>query len=288
MPTVIRDPRAFQQAMEHARAQGRAVGFVPTMGALHDGHLTLVREARARIGEAGLVAVSIFVNPTQFGPSEDFSKYPRELERDVERCASAGVDVVFAPDASAMYPEGERTRVHVHGVSAPLCGPFRPGHFEGVATIVTKLFALVGRSIAVFGRKDYQQWRVLSRLAQDLMLPVEVVGIATVRESDGLAMSSRNRYLSAEERARAAAIPKALGDAVRRWESGERDALAIRASVERSLTAIADSIDYVDVRDPDSLDPYGAGESALLAIAIRVGKTRLIDSVVLGQDRAPA
>lgn len=288
MTEVIHDPRAFQQAMERARADGRAVGFVPTMGALHEGHLTLAREARARVGERGLVAVSIFVNPTQFGPNEDFSRYPRELDRDVERCASVGVDVVFAPEASAMYPADERTRVTVRGVSEPLCGPFRPGHFEGVATIVSKLFALAGRSVAVFGRKDYQQWRVLTRLAADLMLPVEVVGVATVREPDGLAMSSRNRYLSVEERGRAAEIPRALGAAVRRWERGERDAEGVRREVERALTGVADSIDYVDVRDPDSLEPYAGGGRALLAIAIRVGKTRLIDNVVLGEERAPA
>jgi pantoate--beta-alanine ligase len=274
--------------MEDARAAGRRVGFVPTMGALHDGHLTLAREARARVGEGGLVAVSIFVNPTQFGPNEDFSKYPRELEGDVERCASAGVDVVFAPDAAAMYPEGEKTRVHVHALSTPLCGPFRPGHFEGVATIVTKLFALVGRSVAVFGRKDYQQWRVLSRLAEDLMLPVEVVGVRTVREKDGLAMSSRNRYLSNEERAKAGAIPKALGAAARRWNDGERDALALRAMVEAELRAVADSIDYVEVRHPLSLEPYAAGDQALVAVALRIGKTRLIDNVVLGEEPPPA
>ena len=284
---MIRDPRAFQQAMDEARAQGRLVGFVPTMGALHEGHLTLAREARARVGERGLVAVSIFVNPTQFGPNEDFSKYPRELEVDVDRCASAGVDVVFAPDAASMYPEGERTRVVVYGVSEPLCGRFRPGHFEGVATIVSKLFALAGRCVALFGRKDYQQWRVLTRLAEDLMLPVEVVGVRTVREADGLAMSSRNRYLSAEERAKAAVIPKALGDAVRRWERGDRDAEGVRAQVEREVAAIADSIDYVDVRDPGSLEAYAGGDRALLAIAIRVGKTRLIDNVVLGEEPAP-
>jgi pantoate--beta-alanine ligase len=288
MTTVIHDPREFQRAMERARSEGRAVGFVPTMGALHEGHLTLTREARARVGERGIVAVSIFVNPTQFGPNEDFSRYPRELEVDVARCESAGVDVVFAPAADAMYPKGEQTRVHVHGMSTPLCGRFRPGHFEGVATIVTKLFALAGRCVAVFGRKDYQQWRVLARLAEDLMLPVEVVGVRTVRESDGLAMSSRNRYLSAEERAKAAVIPKALGRASRAWQAGERDADALRAAVERELTAIADSIDYVDVRDPESLDPYADGERALLAIAIRLGKTRLIDNTVLGEDPPPA
>jgi pantoate--beta-alanine ligase len=287
MTTVIQDPREFQHAMERARSEGRTVGFVPTMGALHDGHLALIREARARVGQQGIVAVSIFVNPTQFGPNEDFNQYPRELDVDVARCQSAGVHVVFAPAVEAMYPKGERTRVHVHGVSAPLCGPFRPGHFEGVATIVTKLFALAGRCVAIFGRKDYQQLRVIARLVEDLMLPVEIVGVRTVRESDGLAMSSRNRYLSAEQRAKAAIIPQALGRASRAWQAGERNVYALRAAVERELERIADSIDYVDVRDPESLEPYTTGERALLAIAIRLGKTRLIDNVVLGEEPPP-
>lgn len=287
MTTVIQDPREFQHAMERARSEGRTVGFVPTMGALHDGHLALIREARARVGQQGIVAVSIFVNPTQFGPNEDFNQYPRELDVDVARCQSAGVHVVFAPAVEAMYPKGERTRVHVHGVSAPLCGPFRPGHFEGVATIVTKLFALAGRCVAIFGRKDYQQLRVIARLVEDLMLPVEIVGVRTVRESDGLAMSSRNRYLSAEQRAKAAIIPQALGSASRAWQAGERNVYALRAAVERELERIADSIDYVDVRDPESLEPYTTGERALLAIAIRLGKTRLIDNVVLGEEPPP-
>lgn len=274
--------------MDEARTRQRSIGFVPTMGALHEGHLALVREARARVGEHGLVALSIFINPTQFGANEDYDKYPRELERDVERCASSGVDVVFAPHTKSMYAEGERTRVSVRGLSEPLCGAFRPGHFDGVATIVAKLFALVGRSIAVFGRKDYQQLRVIARMAEDLMLPVEVVGVRTVREHDGLAMSSRNRYLSVDERARAAAIPRALGDAVRRWERGDRDARAIRSDVERALAAVANTIDYVELRAPDSLDLFEAGDRALLAVALRVGSTRLIDNVVLGEEPAPA
>jgi pantoate--beta-alanine ligase len=286
-PVIVRDPREFQRAMDQARARGCAVGFVPTMGALHEGHLALARRARARVGDQGLVAVSIFVNPTQFGPREDFSKYPRELEADTARAGTAGVDVVFAPDAAAMYPPGDKTRVHVHGPSTPLCGAFRPGHFEGVATVVAKLFALAGPSVALFGRKDYQQLRVIARMAEDLMFPVEVVGVATVREPDGLAMSSRNRYLSPDERARASAIPRALGDAARAWDRGERDAHALRARVEAALTPIATSIDYVDVRDPLSLDPWSAGERALLAVALRVGSTRLIDNVVLGEEPPP-
>ena len=183
-PSVIHAPEDFRARCDRARAEGLRVGFVPTMGALHEGHLTLAREARNRVGERGLVAVSIFVNPTQFGPTEDLARYPRELDADVARCARAGVDVVFAPSPREMYPPGDQTRVRVPAVAAPMCGPFRPTHFEGVATVVTKLFALAGPCVALFGRKDYQQWRLLDRMARDLFLPVEVVGHPTVREPD--------------------------------------------------------------------------------------------------------
>jgi pantoate--beta-alanine ligase len=228
------------------------------------------------------------VNPTQFGPNEDFSRYPRELEADVARCATVGVDSVFAPEPSAMYPAGDETRVRVGALAEPLCGRFRPGHFEGVATVVAKLFLLAGRSIALFGRKDYQQLQVIRRLATDLFVPVDVVGVPTVREADGLAMSSRNRYLAPRDRARALVIPKALGEAVRSWEQGQRDAEDVRARVEARVRAEVDSIDYVDVRDPDSLAEVAPGSSrVLLAMAVRVGGARLIDNVVLGEDRSP-
>ncbi len=274
--------------MDDARRGGRAIAFVPTMGALHEGHLTLMRAARERVGDKGLVAVSIFVNPTQFGPNEDFNRYPRELDADVARCATASVDLVFAPEPAAMYREGERTRVNVAAITEPLCGRFRPGHFEGVATVVAKLFALVGRSTAVFGRKDYQQLQVIRRMATDLFFPIDVVGIATVRESDGLAMSSRNRYLSPADRERALVIPTALGAAVRRWESGERDVAALRDEVEATIRTRVDSIDYVEIRDADSLGDVAPGAArAVLAVAIRIGTTRLIDNVVFGEDPAP-
>lgn len=261
------------------------------MGALHEGHLTLAREARRRVGPHGLVAVSIFVNPTQFGPNEDFSRYPRELDADVARCATAGVDVVFAPAADAMYPPGDQTRVRVPGVAEPFCGPFRPGHFEGVATVVTRLFALAGECVAVFGRKDYQQWRLLDRMARDLLLPVEVVGHATVREPDGLAMSSRNRYLSPDDRARARVVPEALTLAVNAWARGERSVEALRAMTEAHLRTRVDSLDYADLREPTDLGPLPAvlahDDRAVLAVAARIGATRLIDNVVLGEEPAP-
>jgi pantoate--beta-alanine ligase len=258
------------------------------MGALHDGHLALVAEARRR---AGFVVVSIFVNPTQFGPKEDFAKYPRDLGGDVAKLARAGTDCVFAPEASAMYPPGDQTRVRVGALAEHLCGPFRPGHFEGVATVVTKLFALSGPSIAVFGKKDYQQLAVLRRVATDLFLPVSVVGYPIVREKDGLAMSSRNAYLSAEERDRALCLARALSVAVRLFAGGERRAGALRGAARAEVERGATSIDYVDIADPDSLTPARdaerVAERALLAIACRVGGTRLIDNAVLGEDPDP-
>src|SRR5260221_218014 len=197
MTEVARAREAFRQALGRARTKGDRVGFVPTMGALHSGHLQLAREAKRR---APYTAFSIFVNPTQFGPNEDLGRYPRDLEGDLRKCASVGVDLVFAPDASEMYPAGDATRVRVGALSEALCGPFRAGHFEGVATVVAKLFALAAPCLAVVGRKDYQQLRVIERMARDLLFDVEVVGVPTVRDDDGLAMSSRNAYLSPEER----------------------------------------------------------------------------------------
>jgi len=285
---VVHLPEELRAACDDARARGQRVGFVPTMGALHDGHLALVRAARER---AGFVAASIFVNPTQFGPSEDFARYPRDLDGDRAKLAAAGADLVFAPDASAMYAAGERTRVRVHALDEPLCGAFRPGHFEGVATVVAKLFALLGPGVAVFGRKDYQQLTVLRRMAKDLFFPVEIVGAPIVREADGLAMSSRNAYLTEDERARALGLSRGLRAASRAFEAGERSAEALariaRAEVERS----AARIDYVSVVDPDDLTPPEGGEvgpRALVAIACHIGKTRLIDNVVLGEDEPPA
>jgi pantoate--beta-alanine ligase len=287
-PDLVLEPSLFRATMDESRALGRRVGFVPTMGALHAGHIALVNEARARVGKTGCVAVSIFVNPTQFGPNEDFSRYPRDLDADLARCAEAGVDVVFAPDPEAMYPVGDQTRVRVSALAEPFCGPFRPGHFEGVATIVAKLFALVGPCTAVFGRKDYQQLRVISQMASDLFMPVDVVGLETVREPDGLAMSSRNRYLNAADRARARAIPLALSEAVRNWDKGERDVDRLLAGVRATVGAAVDSIDYVDAREANRLRPVDAkAERVVIALAVRVGGARLIDNVVLGEDRAP-
>lgn len=278
----------FRAACDEVRRHGGRVGFVPTMGALHEGHLRLCDAARAR---ASSVAVSIFVNPTQFGPNEDFSRYPRSLDRDLEACKNRGVEHVFTPSVEEMYPKHERTRVRVEGLTEGLCGPKRPGHFEGVATIVAKLFLAAGPCLAVFGRKDYQQLKVIERMARDLLFPVTVEGHPTIREADGLALSSRNVYLSPEQRETARQIPAALAAAVRRFEAGERRAAELRGPVEARLQKAGLRLDYVELRGPDELeaidDSARVGTRALLAVAVFAGSTRLIDNVVLGEDAAP-
>jgi pantoate--beta-alanine ligase len=261
------------------------------MGALHEGHLRLAREARGRVGPRGLVVVTVFVNPTQFGPLEDLARYPRDLDGDVARCAQASVDVVFAPEVSTMYPPGDQTRVRVGALAEPLCGTFRPGHFEGVATVVTRLFALAMPCVAFFGRKDYQQWRVIDRLARDLLFPVEVVGVRTVRDADGLALSSRNRYLSPEDRARAVAVPRALAGAVRAYAAGERRGSALLGGVRAALEDLTPRVDYLELRDADTLEALPErlpeGCRAVLAVALHHGGARLLDNVVLGEDPPP-
>ena len=285
---VLREPLEFRRACDDARARGLSVGFVPTMGALHEGHAALIREARKH---AEFVAVSVFVNPTQFGPNEDLARYPRTLEKDAEMCGAAGASLVFAPTDKTMYPPGDETRVRVGATAAELCGAFRPGHFEGVATVVTKLFALAGACTAVFGRKDYQQLQVIKRFTADLFLPVTVIGLRTVREPDGLAMSSRNAYLSPEQRRAALAIPRGLTAAARAFAAGERSAGALTALARAEVAPIATSIDYVDAADPDALRVLGPSETvsdrALLALAIRLGGARLIDNMVLGEEPPP-
>ncbi len=291
---TVKNPADFREACDAARRRGARVGFVPTMGALHAGHLSLVVEAKKRAMEGHppggvFIVASIFVNPTQFGPGEDFVAYPRDLLGDSEKLASMGVDLLFAPEPSDMYPPGERTRVRVDKLTDPLCGAFRPGHFEGVTTVVAKLFALAGPCITVFGKKDYQQLAVLRRMARDLFLPVEIFGHPIVREADGLAMSSRNAYLSASDRARALGLSRGLRAAWDAFERGERDADALRALARREVEAVADRIDYVEVSHPDDLSAVeGRVEGrALLAVACHIGRTRLIDNVVLGEDPSP-
>lgn len=276
---------ALRAACEAHRRDGARLGFVPTMGALHDGHLALVRALAA---DVDVVVASVFVNPTQFGPGEDLARYPRDLEGDREKLAAAGVSAVFAPRAEEIYPPGEATRVHVARLGDALCGPFRPGHFDGVATVVTKLFAAVGPCVAAFGEKDFQQLAIVRRLVRDLLLPVRIVGVPIVRDADGLALSSRNAYLSPEERARARCLPRGLAAARAAYEAGERRAGVLEATCRREVSVGADTIDYVTLADAEALVPLAAearvddGARVVLAIACRVGMTRLLDNVVLG------
>lgn len=279
---------SFRDSLAQARAGGARIGFVPTMGALHEGHGALFREARRR---CDVVAVSIFVNPTQFAPGEDFSRYPRNLDRDEDICRAEGVDVLFAPSVRELYPEGDDTKVRVGALANVMCGPLRPGHFEGVATVVAKFFALAGPCTAIFGRKDYQQLQLVKRMVRDLHFPVTVIGHPIVRDADGLAKSSRNAYLAADERARALAIPRALASAAQAYAMGERRASALLDGVHQWLDPVANAIDYVTLADPTSLVPFSAGDqlpgTAVLAVALRIGATRLIDNLVLGEDPAP-
>ncbi|MFN8034534.1 MAG: pantoate--beta-alanine ligase [Acidimicrobiia bacterium] len=271
---------AIRRYCDTARATGKSVGFVATMGFFHEGHLSLMRAARS---EHDVVVVSIFVNPLQFAPTEDLGAYPRDLERDLDLAAAEGVDVVFAPTPAEMYPEPVHTNVHVAELGDGLCGSSRPGHFDGVSTVVAKLFSLVGPSTAYFGRKDAQQLAIVRRMTRDLELPVTVVGCPLVREADGLAMSSRNAYLSEGDRAAAAVLSRALFDAAARVGAGERDADAVRGALRTAIaTEPAVALDYAEVCDAVSLQPVRVidGE-VLVAVAARVGAARLIDNCTL-------
>jgi len=287
-PRLIRSLAEYRAACDAVRAAGERLGLVPTMGALHHAHQSLMRVARQH---SQRVAVTIFVNPTQFGPNEDFERYPRDLSADLQACAAAGVDLVFAPERAEMYPAGEATRVNVAGLTDGLCGPFRPGHFTGVATVVAKLFAATGPCAAVFGRKDYQQLQVIQRLTRDLLLPVQIVEHPTERDPDGLATSSRNRYLSPAERGRALAIPRALSAVSERFAAGERDAARLTALLAAELGRAELSIEYAELAGARDLQRLTQGElqpaQAGAFVAARVGSTRLIDNVILGEDRAP-
>ena len=262
------------------RSTPRSIGFVPTMGALHAGHRSLVQAARQR---CDIVVVSIFVNPTQFGPNEDFSRYPRTLEQDCQMIEAESVDVVFTPTAEIMYPSGASTFVEVEGVSDRLDGASRPGHFRGVATVVAKLFHIVQPDFSFFGQKDAAQVAVLRKMVRDLDFPLEIVVCPTVREPDGLAMSSRNRYLSAEERRQALTLSRALHAAEAHAARGERRAAALLQTMRAALQEEpAIRVDYIAIVDPDTLLPIDDVDGGgLLAIAAYVGNTRLIDNVLL-------
>jgi pantoate--beta-alanine ligase len=276
-PQVIERRAALQELADGWRRSRARIGLVPTMGALHEGHLSLVRRARI---ECDRVTVSIFVNPLQFGPSEDFACYPRQLERDLRLLAAEGVDAVFTPTVDEMYGQGETTRVRVHELDRRLEGARRPGHLEGVATVVTKLFNAARPHVAYFGQKDAQQGALIARMARDLATGIEVVVLPTVREADGLALSSRNAYLNETERRAATCLYRALLAANRAFASGERDAgrlcIAMRSVLDGEPLA---EIDYAEVVDPETFDAPGT----LAVLAVRIGRTRLIDNHPLGE-----
>lgn len=278
----IADMRAWA---DRTRGAGQRIGLVPTMGYLHAGHLSLVGEARRR---ADMCVASIFVNPLQFGPSEDLDRYPRDLPRDRAALDGAGVDVLYLPSAAEMYPPHFQTEVAVTRVTTGLCGRSRPGHFRGVTTVVTKLFNAVKPHVAVFGEKDFQQLAVIRRMAADLDTGIEVVGAPIVREPDGLAMSSRNAYLSAAERAAALCLSRALATACAAVAGGARDASAILGAARAVLDAQPLArVDYAELVDADSLEPVESlAGSVLLALAVFIGRTRLIDNAVLAVPQA--
>ena len=262
------------------RAEGKRIGLVPTMGALHEGHLKLLDVMRPH---CDILVTSIFVNPTQFGLNEDFEKYPRDLESDADKLSSRGCDVIFTPDTKHIYPEGYRTYINVDGLDQKLCGAFRPGHFRGVATIVAKLFLITHCHVAVFGQKDYQQTVILKKMVTDLNLDVEILVAPTVRESDGLAMSSRNAYLSPEERMQARVLFQALELANRMVQEGERNCQVIQKAMISLISKQKDAcIQYVSLVDLDTLEDVSEIQSPVLAVlAIYIGSTRLIDNRIL-------
>lgn len=275
--TGIEEIRRFVRETKDA---GRRVALVPTMGSLHDGHMSLVRLAQSR---DAAVVMSIFVNPTQFGPGEDYEAYPRDLSRDRSIAEKGNVDFLFVPTAGEMYPRGFQTQVTVPGLAAPLCGRGRPGHFDGVALIVTKLLNIIQPDFSVFGMKDAQQAILIQRMARDLHLPGEIVLGPTVREADGLAMSSRNAYLRPEERRAVTAISRGLFRAKNAYDAGERDGAILVANVRNEIEQEALlAVEYVEVVDREDLSPWrDPSRPALLAAAVRVGKARLIDNVFL-------
>jgi pantoate--beta-alanine ligase len=280
---IIQSVKEMHTLAAGFRADGKTIALVPTMGCLHDGHASLMREGRRR---SDLLVASIFVNPAQFGAGEDFDAYPRDLERDSGIAGEAGVDLIFAPRASDMYPVGYQTWVDVERLTLPLCGASRPGHFRGVTTVVCKLFNIVKPHLALFGKKDYQQLAVIRRMAADLNMAVDIVGMPIVREPDGLALSSRNAYLSETERTSALCLSRALNEARRLYRRGERDVGVLRGGVGAILAAEPGArSDYVDFRNGETLEEVElADERTLVALAVKIGKTRLIDNCILGEE----
>jgi pantoate--beta-alanine ligase len=263
--------------------EGRRIALVPTMGFLHEGHASLLRHGRS-LGD--VLVLSIFVNPIQFGQNEDLDRYPRDIERDCRIAEACGVDIVFMPTAAEVYPPGFQTGVSVRNLSLPLCGASRPGHFEGVATVVAKLFNITRPDVALFGNKDYQQLAVIRRMTSDLNMPVEIIGMPIVREADGVAMSSRNAYLSPLERQSATCLIRAIRRARELFAAGEHSVAVLlketRAVIEKEASAV---IDYIEFRDGSTLQELEVADgSTLLALAVKIGHTRLIDNTVLGEE----
>lgn len=283
---IIRSPTLMRERAESWRRDGLRVAVVPTMGYLHEGHLSLLRAARA---DADLVVLTIFVNPTQFGPNEDLSRYPRDEAGDLAKALPTGVDVAFCPAVEDMYPPGSQTFVTVRELELPLCGRSRPGHFSGVASVVTKLFHLTRPHVAFFGQKDFQQLALIRRMVRDLDFGIEIVGMPIMREADGLAMSSRNVYLSAEERGQALSLSRGLDAAVAAFRDGQRDVAALVAAARASIDASPLArVDYVELRDAEDLGEISAVEKpAVLAMAVFLGKTRLLDNRVLDPAAKP-
>ena len=278
---LIRIPRIMHDTAGGHLLHGRSIGLVPTMGALHEGHLSLVRRAKM---ENDITAVSIFVNPLQFAPSEDLNKYPRDMDGDTEKLRREKVDILFMPDAHLIYPDGFSTHVEAEGISEKLCGAFRPGHFRGVATIVAKLFNIVKPTRAYFGQKDFQQAVIIKKMVKDLDMAIDVFICPTIRENDGLAMSSRNSYLNDEERKAATIINKCLVQATELIKSGIIDIESVRRFMKEKLSEepLITEIQYASMYSPETLDELErAGKGALLAIALKIGKTRLIDNMIV-------
>jgi pantoate--beta-alanine ligase len=274
---IIKTVNHMHQASDAIRIGGESLALVPTMGFLHEGHLTLMRAGKDHCDR---LVVSLFVNPTQFGPNEDFEAYPRDTEGDLKKVEAVGADMVFMPSPAEMYPQGAQTSVVVKDLPNHLCGLSRPGHFDGVTTVVAKLFHIAKPHVAVFGQKDYQQLAVISRMIMDLDMDIQIMGVPTVREADGLAMSSRNSYLSLEERKSALSLKKSLDLAERLFNEGEKNAQVVKDFVQSYILEHPyTEIDYIALCDPVTLDDVNTlFEGALMALAVRVGKTRLIDN----------
>jgi len=281
---VVRKIEGMQEISDRLRQEDKRIGFVPTMGYLHEGHLSLVRKAKDLCDS---VVVSIFVNPTQFGPGEDFERYPRDEEGDKSKLEQEGVDFLFIPEIRDMYLLGYQTYVDVTEVSKGLCGDFRPGHFRGVATVVTKLFNLVKPHVAIFGEKDYQQLLVIKRMAKDLNFDIEIIPGRTVREEDGIAMSSRNTYLSPEARKKATVLYRSLRKGKELFDSGERDVSTLSQTIRKEIESEEDvTLQYVEIRDAETLERIErVNRPAAIAVAAIIGSVRLIDNIIIGRDQ---